>query len=199
MDGYKVAAFDGEIGRIEDFIVDDDSWVVRYVVVDVGTALSGPNRRVLLAPSWLTSLAWTRKEAHTALTVEEIEESPEHDPTAPVDRAYEERLYDHYGRRVYWDKWNGPPPVEGQLRRAVRDRTRSRGRPLIANERSELTVRLGSGSTGLGSPIGGGRPRPHCRRRHARSRFSRGLRARSGRPYSAPPCERFAPGLARSR
>jgi len=36
------------------------------------------------------------------LTKEQIENSPVYDPSAPVNRDYEERLYDYYGRPKYW-------------------------------------------------------------------------------------------------
>jgi len=32
--GYYIEAIDGEIGHVEDFIVDDESWAIRYMVVD---------------------------------------------------------------------------------------------------------------------------------------------------------------------
>ncbi|MES1194358.1 MAG: PRC-barrel domain-containing protein, partial [Opitutus sp.] len=46
--GSKLAASDGEIGHVKDFYFDDHTWVVRYVVADTGTWLSG--RLVLLSP-----------------------------------------------------------------------------------------------------------------------------------------------------
>ena len=36
---------DGKIGHVEDFIVEDNSWVIRYMVVDTVTG-------VLVAPEW---------------------------------------------------------------------------------------------------------------------------------------------------
>jgi hypothetical protein len=32
--GYYIGANDGEIGHVEDFIIDDESWSIRYIVVD---------------------------------------------------------------------------------------------------------------------------------------------------------------------
>jgi stress response protein YsnF len=36
------------------------------------------------------------------MTRDQIKNSPEFDPAAPVNRAYEERLFDYYGRPKYW-------------------------------------------------------------------------------------------------
>jgi hypothetical protein len=35
---------------------------------------------------------------------ESIRNSPEFDPGEPVNRDYEERLYDYYGRLKYWEE-----------------------------------------------------------------------------------------------
>ena len=47
--GYAIAASDGRLGTISDFLFDDAGWLVRWLVVDTGKMLSG--RKVLLPPS----------------------------------------------------------------------------------------------------------------------------------------------------
>ena len=46
--GYHIAATDGEIGHIEDFLVDDGDWRLRYMTVDTKNWF--PGQRVLLSP-----------------------------------------------------------------------------------------------------------------------------------------------------
>lgn len=46
--GNSLVATDGKIGHVKDFYFDDESWIVRYLVVDTGSWLSG--RQVLLSP-----------------------------------------------------------------------------------------------------------------------------------------------------
>jgi hypothetical protein len=99
--GYHIEASDGEIGHIEDFIFDDETWKIRYVVVDTKNWL--PGRKVLVSPLWVEDVSWRKRRVRVDLTQEEIKSSPEYDPTAPVNRQYEERLYDYYGRPRYWD------------------------------------------------------------------------------------------------
>ena len=48
LEHYAIGATDGDIGRVKDFYFDDDSWVVRYLVVDTGSWLAG--RSVLISP-----------------------------------------------------------------------------------------------------------------------------------------------------
>src|SRR3546814_2187240 len=50
VEGYHVAASDGEIGHIDDFLVDDTDWSLRFLVIDTRNWLTG--RKVLVAPAW---------------------------------------------------------------------------------------------------------------------------------------------------
>lgn len=104
--GYRISATDGLIGHVEDLIVDDEQWVVRYVVADTRQWL--PGRKVLLAPKWFQRFDWEHGAAVVELDREAIRSSPEYDPGAPVNRDYEGRLYDYYGRPGYWTETPGP-------------------------------------------------------------------------------------------
>lgn len=98
--GYHIAARDGEVGHVEDFLIDDTTWALRYLVVDTRNVL--PGRKVLLSPHWIDSIEWATEKVHVALDVESIKSSPDYDPARPVDRRYESSLFDHYGRPYYW-------------------------------------------------------------------------------------------------
>lgn len=97
---YYIQARDGDIGHVEDFIIDDALWVMRYMVVD--TRNWWPGKKVLVAPQWITEIRWGDAQVQVDMTREQIKSSPEFDPTAPVNRVYEERLFDYYGRPKYW-------------------------------------------------------------------------------------------------
>ena len=99
--GYEVKAKDDEVGRVADFIVDDESWIVRYVVVETGGWRSA--RKVLVAPDWFIEFDWGRATAVVDLTRDQIEAGPEYDPALTIDRSFEARLYDRLGRTSYWD------------------------------------------------------------------------------------------------
>jgi hypothetical protein len=101
LEGYKNEATDGAIGRVDDLIGDDATWVVRYLVV--ATHKWWPGRKVLIAPPWLVGpISWSERKVKIILTRESIRNSPEYDPAAPVNRDYETKLYDYYGRPSYW-------------------------------------------------------------------------------------------------
>jgi hypothetical protein len=98
--GYHIRAADGDIGHVEDFILDADDWILRYFVVDTRNWL--PGRRVLLATSWIDAIRWSDREVEVDSTKDQIKNSPPFNPSAPVNRTYEAALYDYYGRRRYW-------------------------------------------------------------------------------------------------
>jgi len=100
VNGYRIEAFDGIIGHVEDFIVDDDTWKIRYLVVDTRNWF--PGRHVLLMPMSVRTISWDLRKIHVELSRETIRSSPDYDRTVPVDRPYEERLHDHYDVPKYW-------------------------------------------------------------------------------------------------
>lgn len=97
---YHIQARDGELGHVEDFIVDDEKWMIRYMVVDTRNWL--PGRKVLVSPLWIKKITWAESKVDVGLTQDKIKDSPEFDPSIPVNRKYEEQLYDFYGRPRYW-------------------------------------------------------------------------------------------------
>ncbi len=98
--GYHIKAEDGEIGHVEDFIVNTENWRIPYLVVDTKNWL--PGRSVIISPVWTENIDWAAKEVQVDLTRDVIKNSPEFDPARPINREYEERLYDYYGRPPYW-------------------------------------------------------------------------------------------------
>jgi uncharacterized protein YrrD len=98
--GYHIQAQDGEIGHVEDFIVDDQPWRLRYMVVDTRNWL--PGGKVLVATDWLAAVRWADRVVEANLSRAAIKKSPEYKASAPVNREYEMRLYDYYGRPAYW-------------------------------------------------------------------------------------------------
>lgn len=103
---YRIAARDGEIGHVDDFIFDDESWAIRYLVVD--TRNWWPGKKVLLAPRWIGRVGWRERNVLVDLPRRKTKNSPEYDDTAPIEREYEERLHEYYGENGYWQ----PEPNE---------------------------------------------------------------------------------------
>ena len=110
--GYHIQGSDDAIGHVEDLIVDDETWAVRYLVVDTSNWWFG--KKVLIAPAWASSVSWYERKVHVAMTRQAIKDSPEWNASSEIERDFETRLYDYYGRPVYWKPSNQPgivPPV----------------------------------------------------------------------------------------
>jgi hypothetical protein len=98
--GYRIQADDESIGQAKDLITDTENWVIRYLVVETGNWLSG--RKVLISLPWIDYVDESEMMIRVNLSAESIRNSPEFDPSEPVNREYEVRLYDYYGRPKYW-------------------------------------------------------------------------------------------------
>jgi hypothetical protein len=98
--GYHIEATDGEIGHVEDFLLNDEDWRILYMIVGIRNWL--PGRKVLVAPMWIRSVRWNERMVHVDMTRAQVEGSPEYDPSTPVNRDYETELFNYYGRPKYW-------------------------------------------------------------------------------------------------
>jgi sporulation protein YlmC with PRC-barrel domain len=100
--GYAVEATDGKVGTVSDFLFDDETWKIRWMVIDTGTWLTG--RKVLVHPSAIGRLDGEREELLVKLKKAQAEASPDILTDAPVSRQMENNLYGYYG----WDPlWGG--------------------------------------------------------------------------------------------
>ena len=99
--GYHVQASDDGIGHVQDFIFDDASWAIRYLVVDTRNWWPG-GRRVLVSTRWIDRIDWAERKVFTKLTREAVRASPAYEESAHIDRAYERRLHDAHGLPAYY-------------------------------------------------------------------------------------------------
>ena len=98
--GYHVEATDGEIGHVEDYLLDRETWAIRYMVVETSNWWAG--KKVLVAPDWIKGVDWDQSKVRMTVTRAQIENSPTYDPNQPVERAYEAKLHGYYGQPYYW-------------------------------------------------------------------------------------------------
>ena len=101
--GFAMEASDGRMGTVVDFLFDDATWKVRWLVVDCGTWLKG--RKVLIHPLAVAYAGLEDEEFEVKLTKAQVEGSPEWFEHQPVSQQMQNRLFDYYG----WDPaWGGP-------------------------------------------------------------------------------------------
>jgi uncharacterized protein YrrD len=100
VDGYHVDASNGSVGHVEDFMVDDGTWAIRYLVVNTRNWL--PAKKVLVSPKWIKSISWDDSKVVVGLTREAIKNAPELTDDLLISRNYEIELHSHYKHEGYW-------------------------------------------------------------------------------------------------
>ena len=96
---YHIHASDGEIGHVESMIFDDETWTVRYLVVNTSDWWMG--HQVLVAPSWINDISWLEATVSVDLSREAVKHAPAYDPDAMLDREQERLMHEHYARPGY--------------------------------------------------------------------------------------------------
>jgi len=98
--GYHIHAQEGDIGHVEDFVIDDETWAIRYLIID--TRNWWPGKEVLVSPRWIERVSWDESKVFVNLSRETIKQSPEYTEESPLTRDYEAKLHRHYDRNGYW-------------------------------------------------------------------------------------------------
>lgn len=93
---FTLISKDNQPVYIEDFLVDDERWLIRYLVADIRDWI--PKKMVLVPVQWAKRVDWTHLEILTDLTREVFEGCPAYDTTYPVTKDNEVRVYDYYAQ-----------------------------------------------------------------------------------------------------
>jgi len=99
--GYKIAATDGDIGKVDEATYESGA---AGLVVDTGPWILG--RKVLLPAGVIDRIDPDEQKVYVDRTKDQIKDSPEYDPDAGVDDDYRSRLGNYYG-----DTYKGGTPM----------------------------------------------------------------------------------------
>lgn len=80
--GYSLTASDGEIGKVEGFLVEDRTWRIREMAVEAGHWYSG--KEVFVRPESIRELSYDNSTVFVDLSREEIRASPRHAVVPPA-------------------------------------------------------------------------------------------------------------------
>jgi hypothetical protein len=94
---YYVHASDGEIGHVHGFLVDENTWAIRHLVVDTSNWWLG--HQVLLSPEWVGSVNWAESMVNVDLTRQSVKDAPPYDASAPLDPQHLAAREHHEGHR----------------------------------------------------------------------------------------------------
>ena len=100
MIGFSIMATDGELGEVIDFYFDDESWTMRYMVVQASSWLRG--RKVLISFASIKKIDCEASAFLVDLSCDQVRNSPDIDTNSPVYRQHELELHEHYMLQPYW-------------------------------------------------------------------------------------------------
>ena len=112
VEGRRIHATDGEFGHIVDFIIDDEYWAIRYLIVDTINWWPSPN--MLISPKWIDNIGMDDFKVYVNVKSETVKHAPEYKADAELTREYEESLHDHYGFDNYWENPSCTETKEGE-------------------------------------------------------------------------------------
>jgi sporulation protein YlmC with PRC-barrel domain len=104
--GYHVHATDGSIGHIENVLIDDSSWDVRYLIIATSNWWIG--KHVLISPYAVDDVSWGDHQVSLNVTKEKVKSSPPWDPLKNITELEEQGLHRHYGWPGYGWRYGGP-------------------------------------------------------------------------------------------
>jgi sporulation protein YlmC with PRC-barrel domain len=100
--GYSIRATDGELGRVEDHLLDLEDWAIRYLIV---APRSGwPGVHVLLPPDWITAVSSDERIVQVDVSRDAVRAAPHYDPVAALELDFETRYWGHLARPGYWER-----------------------------------------------------------------------------------------------
>lgn len=93
--GYHIQAVDGDIGHVENFVMESANWGIRYLVIDTSNWWMG--QHVLMSPYAVQEIDWSDRHVKLNVTRDQVKASPPWDPLKLMDQAYMKQLHGHYG------------------------------------------------------------------------------------------------------
>jgi stress response protein YsnF len=92
--GHHIKATDGNIGHLEDLLVDDHTWAIRHLIVNTSNWWGG--KRVLIEPHSITGVSWSDAQISVDLTRQAVKDAPTYVSAAQVDPQSEPTINGHY-------------------------------------------------------------------------------------------------------
>ena len=98
---YHIQTSDDSIGHINDFIIDDKTLKILYLVIDTHNWF--PGKKVLISSQWIEKINWSKSIIVVNFTSEQIKHAQAYDKESSINRDYEIDLYKYYNQKGYWE------------------------------------------------------------------------------------------------
>ncbi len=99
---YTIEALDGEVGTVESFLIDDENWNIKYLVIDTRKWMHWlpGGKYFIISPQWVKEIDRENSKIYIEYDKETLENSPQYDPDQVLDTEFENRVYDCYRKFV---------------------------------------------------------------------------------------------------
>ncbi len=135
--GYSVHGTDGDLGTVSEFLFEDRTWEVRYLVVSIGAWLN--RKKVIIHPAALHPPDWIKRIFPTNLSRDQIRHSPDIDTEMPVSRDQERNLLQYFGWPLYWgESYIGPGTSASLMSTAAAEQARQQHQRTQEEQQSHL-------------------------------------------------------------
>ncbi len=91
--GYHIETTDGELGHLRDFIIDDETWHIEYLVIEMHSWLTG--KRVLIARKHIKEIQWDTSKVLVDVTSDVLENSPAYEESVLFHPENEDKVFDN--------------------------------------------------------------------------------------------------------
>jgi len=98
--GYRIEATDGHLGHVKGFVLEEETWAIRYLIVSTSEWWIGHD--VLVAVEWIDKVSWLESSVTVGLTRQAVKDSPAYDGARTLDREHEASVFKHYKKKGYW-------------------------------------------------------------------------------------------------
>ncbi len=101
VEGYRVQATDGPIGKVVDFVMDDSSWKIHYIHAETPEEIG--NGHLYVSPQWVTGISWIEKQLSIGVGRDRLSNVPAVGIQGELSREDEKRLHEFFGQKPYWE------------------------------------------------------------------------------------------------
>jgi sporulation protein YlmC with PRC-barrel domain len=91
-DAYAVHANEGEAGVVQDVVVDDETWQIQYLAVQI----LSKRHSVLIETDGVSEVDWIAKDIYVSLPVSTIVEAPVYHPQEPLTAQRQRDVHAYY-------------------------------------------------------------------------------------------------------
>ena len=92
---YELAVTDGSFGKIDDLLIDESSFKIKYFVADMRKWLPG-GKKVLISPQWIEEIEWAAARIRINVTRDQLESAPEYRTELDLTDERESELWLHF-------------------------------------------------------------------------------------------------------